>query len=68
MRLVLSLLFIGLVSFGSSQPAFACVCVFDPGKRSEKQIKAAIASEFNESDSIFSGEVVRWILSRLNSG
>ena len=58
MRLVLSSLFIALVSLGSSQSALACVCVFEPGQRSEKQIKAAIAKEFNESASGFSGEVV----------
>ena len=58
MRLVLSLLFIALISLGSSQSAFACVCGGEPGKRSEKQIKEAIAKEFNESASVFSGEVV----------
>lgn len=58
MRGVLPLLFIALVSLGSSQSAFACVCGGEPGKWSEKQIKAAIAKEFNESASVFSGEVV----------
>ncbi len=58
MRGVLPLLFIALVSLGSSQAAFACVCGGEPGKRTEKQIKAAIAKEFNESASVFSGEVV----------
>lgn len=58
MRVVLSLLFIALVLLDSSRSAFACVCELEPGKRSEKQIKAAIAREFNESASVFSGEVV----------
>jgi hypothetical protein len=58
MRVIFSLLFIALVSLGSSQSAIACGCGFEPGKRSEKQIKAAIAKEFNESASVFSGEVV----------
>jgi hypothetical protein len=58
MRIVLPLLFIALVSLCSSQSAFACVCVSEPGQRSEKQIKAAIAKEFNESASVFSGEVI----------
>jgi len=58
MRGVLPLLFIALVSLGSSQAAFACVCGGEQGKRTEKQIKAAIAKEFNESASVFSGEVV----------
>jgi hypothetical protein len=51
-------MFVALVSLGSSQSAFACVCGGEPGKRTEKQIKAAIAKEFNESASVFSGEVV----------
>jgi hypothetical protein len=58
MRTLLPLLFIAVVSLGASQPAFACVCVFEPGKRSSAEIKAAVVKEFNESPSVFSGEVV----------
>lgn len=58
MRGILLLVFIAVVSLGSSQSVFACVCVSEPGKLSEKQIKEAITREFNESDSVFSGEVV----------
>jgi hypothetical protein len=58
MRSFLSLLFIAMVLLAGSQPVFACVCGFEPGNRREKQIKAAIAKEFNESASVFSGEVV----------
>lgn len=58
MRGVLPLLFIALVLVVSSQSAFACVCGGEPGERSEKQIKSAIAREFIESASVFSGEVV----------
>jgi hypothetical protein len=58
MRGILPLLFIAVVSLGGSQSAFACVCGGEPGKLSEQQIKAAIAREFNESASVFSGEVV----------
>jgi len=58
MRVVLPSLFIVLVSVVSSQSVFACVCGGEPVKRSEKQIKLAIAREFNEAASVFSGEVV----------
>jgi hypothetical protein len=58
MRGVLPLLFIALVLLGGSASAFACVCGGEPGKRSEKEIKAAIAKEFNDSASVFSGEVL----------
>jgi hypothetical protein len=58
MRRVLPLLFIATVLFAGSQSAYACVCVFEPGKPSEKQRKAAIAKDFNESASVFSGEVL----------
>ena len=57
MRGILPLLF-AMVLLGGSQSAFACVCGGEPGKLSEQQIKAAIAREFNESASVFSGEVV----------
>lgn len=58
MRGILPSLFIAIVLLGGSQSAFACVCSDEPGKLSEKKIKAAIAREFNESASVFSGEVV----------
>ncbi|HBB87140.1 MAG TPA: hypothetical protein DC047_05955 [Blastocatellia bacterium] len=58
MRSVLPLLFIAIISLGSFQTAFACSCVFEPGKRSSAEINTAIAKEFNESASVFSGEVV----------
>jgi hypothetical protein len=40
MRRVLPLLFVGLVALASSRTAFACVCVGEPGKRTQKEIKA----------------------------
>jgi hypothetical protein len=58
MRWVLPLLFVGLVALGCSQTVFACSCVGEPGKRSQKQVKVAIAREFNEAASVFSGEVI----------
>lgn len=58
MRSVLLILFIAMVSLGASQSAFACTCGSEPGKRSDAEIKAAIVKEFNESASVFSGEVV----------
>lgn len=58
MRTLLPLLFIAMVSLGSFQTAFACSCLGQPGKRSEAEIKAAVVKEFNESASVFSGEVV----------
>lgn len=58
MRSILQLLFIAIVSVGASQSAFACVCGSEPGKRSDTEIKAAIVKEFNESASVFSGEVI----------
>ena len=57
--LTLSICAVGqTVLLAGSKSALACVCVFEPGKRSEKQIKAAIAREFNEAASVFSGEVI----------
>ncbi len=58
MRSVLPFLFVAIISLSCSQIAFACVCGGEPGKRSDAQIKAAIAKEFNESPSVFSGEVI----------
>lgn len=57
MRRILPLLFIAMVSLGSFQ-TFACNCLSQPGKRSDAEIKAAVVTEFNESASVFSGEVV----------
>lgn len=58
MKGVLLLLFAALVFLGSSQSAFACGCFFEPKKWTEQQFKAAVAREFNESASVFSGEVI----------
>ena len=58
MRTLLPGLFIAMVSLGSFQTAFACSCLSQPGKRSDAEIKAAVVKEFNESASVFSGEVV----------
>src|SRR6476620_10224426 len=58
MRTVLALLFFTIVSLGGCQTVFACGCLGQPGKRSGAEIKAAVVKEFNESASVFSGEVV----------
>jgi uncharacterized lipoprotein YbaY len=58
MRSIPSSLFIAVVLLAASQSVFACVCFFEPRRQSEEEIKAAIAKEFNESASVFSGEVV----------
>jgi len=58
MRSVLLILFVAMVSLGSSRTAVACSCGGEPGNRSDAEIKAAIVKEFNESANVFSGEVV----------
>jgi len=52
------MLFAVMVSLGAFQNAFACVCNFEKHKLSDAEIKAAIVKEFNESASVFSGEVI----------
>ena len=47
-----------MVSLGASQTAFACTCMFEPEKRTDAVIKAAVVKEFNDSASVFSGEVI----------
>ena len=58
MRTVLPLLVFAIVSLAASQSAFACGCVFEPGKRTDAEITAGVVKEFNESASVFSGEVI----------
>jgi hypothetical protein len=58
MRIVLPLIFLAIALLGGFQTAFACSCLHQPGKRSDAEIKAAVVKEFNESASVFSGEVV----------
>ena len=58
MRSAVPMLFAVMVSLGAFQNGFACVCNFEKHKLSDAEIKAAIVKEFNESASVFSGEVI----------
>jgi hypothetical protein len=57
-RVQCTVLFVTVALFVCSGSAFACVCVGEPRKLSNDDVKAAIVKEFNDAAMVFSAEVL----------
>ena len=58
MRGLAAVFLFGIFLVLACQSAFACVCYYEPRKLEPAEVNAAIEKEFNESASVFAGEVI----------
>lgn len=58
MKRILPILFLLTFSLLNAESVLACVCGGDPSPLGDKEIRAAIAKEFDQSIAVFSGEVI----------